>query len=135
MTGSVFNIPFKFNEVGQISTASDETTIWRQRIIMVLATKFGERVMRPDFGSNLGDTLFEDETLAAEIAQRTITIAFNKWLSGLKLLEVQQKYDYSTGYMEVTIIYELPSGINDAFSINTAIFNRSGDLIQELSNG
>ena len=135
MTGSVFNIPFKFNDTGQISTVIDETTAWRQRIIMVLATKFGERVMRPDFGSNLGDTLFEDEILAAEIAQRTITIAFNKWLSSLKLLEVQQKYDYSTGYMEITIIYELPSGNTDSVSVNTAIFNRSGDLIQELSNG
>lgn len=135
MSGSVFTIPFSFNNLGQTSATSDAKQYWKQRIVMVISTRFGERVMRPDFGSDLYTALFENESMAADIAQRTITIAFNTWLRELQLIEIIPSYDYTTGYMDIYVRYNLPTGDEDNVSINTAIFDRTGDLIQEITNG
>lgn len=134
MAGSVFKIPFSFNNLGQTSSTNDPKEYWKTRIVLVLSTRFGERVMRPDFGSDLYTALFENEVMAADIAQRTITIAFNTWLRELHLIEIVPSYDYTTGYMDIYIRYNLPTGEQDSVSINTAIFNRTGDLIQEIPN-
>lgn len=135
MAGSVFNLPFSFNNLGQTTSTNDPKQYWKQRIVLVLSTRFGERVMRPDFGSDLYTALFENESMAADIAQRTITIAFNTWLRDLQLIEVIPSYDYTTGYLDVYVRYNLPTGDEDSVSINTAIFDRTGDLIQEITNG
>lgn len=132
---STFSIPFRFNGLGQIEKTTDTRLVWRDRVRLTLSTKFGERVMRPDFGSDLNHVLFEDEVTAVELATRTITIAFNTWLGALKLIEVTPKYDDYTGTLVFTIVYTLPSGQEDSVSINTAIFNRTGDLIQEITRG
>jgi phage baseplate assembly protein W len=87
--------------------------------------------MRPDFGSDLASTLFENHILAAEIATKTVTIAFNKWLPGLKLIEAVPVYSPDTGLLDVTVRYTLPSGNVDEVIINTATFNRAGEIIQE----
>lgn len=135
MTDSVFTVPFGFNNLGQTANITDQRDHWKQRIEMVLTTRFGERVMRPDFGSDLHSVLFENEILAAEIGERAISIAFNTWLIDLKLIDIVPEFDYTSGYMTFTIRYSLPSGEEDSLSINTAIFNRTGDLIQEIKNG
>lgn len=132
---STFSIPFRFNGLGQIEKTTDVKLVWRDRVRLVLATKFGERVMRPDFGSDLNHVLFEDEVTAVELATRTITIAFNTWLGALKLIEITPKYDDYTGTLVFTVVYTLPSGEEDSVRINTAIFNRTGDLIQEITRG
>lgn len=135
MSGSVISMPFGFNEFGQVSTTSDPRKLWRDRILLVLLTKFNEKLMRPAFGSDLGTVLFENSATAAEIAVKTINIAFNQWLGALKLKDVTPLYNYDTGFLEITMLYSLPSGETDTVTINTAVFNRSGDLILEITNG
>lgn len=87
--------------------------------------------MRPSFGTDLSSTLFESEDAAVELAVKTITIAFNKWLPGLKLIEVTPQYERNSGSLSITIRYTLPSGDPDEQVISTGILTRSGDLIQE----
>lgn len=91
--------------------------------------------MRPDFGSDLHKIVFETEDVALEIANSTIKAAFSKWLPELSLLEIAPKYDKLTGVFAFTINYALPSGEPDSTTVNTAIFNRTGDVLLELNNG
>jgi phage baseplate assembly protein W len=135
MNSSVVSLPFKFNEFGQVNTTIDSKTMWRDRVLMVLLTRFSERLMIPSFGSDIASTVFENADLASEIATKTISIAFNKWLSSLELKGITPVYDYTTGTLEVTLLYTLPSGETDTVTFNTAIFSRSGDLILELTRG
>ena len=135
MANSTITIPFQFNSFGSVNATTDLRQIWRDRVLMVLLTKFGERVMRPDFGSDLHSVVFENEASAVETATRTINIAFNTWLSPLNLLSITPSFDINTGFLEVSVAYTLPSGDSDVVNVNTAIFSRSGDLIQEITNG
>jgi phage baseplate assembly protein W len=131
MSAVGFTIPFSFNSAGKVATLSDERDLWRSRVHLVILTRFGERLMRPGFGTDLSSTLFESEDVAVELAVKTISIAFNKWLTGLKLIEVTPQYDRNSGSLSVTISYKLPSGEPDEQLISTGILTGSGDLIQE----
>ena len=135
MNSSVVSLPFKFNEFGQVSTTTDSKKMWRDRVLLVLLSRFGERLMIPSFGSDIASTVFESADMATEIATKTISIAFNKWLTSLELKGINPLYDYTTGTLEVRVSYSLPSGETDTVTFNTAIFSRSGDLILELTRG
>jgi len=135
MHSATMNVPFSFNSNGQVNSTSDPRVIWKNRVLMVLLTRFGERVMRPNFGSDIHDVLFEAESVAVDLATRTINIAFNTWLTALNLIEITPEYDATTGFLDISLIYSLPSGETDSLTIKAAIFSRSGDLIQEITNG
>jgi len=131
MSANGFAVPFSFNSLGKVSVFTDDRDLWASRVHLLLLTRFGERLMRPDFGTDLSSTLFEDEDLASELAVKTISIAFNKWLPGLKLIEVSPQYDKGSGSLTINVRYTLPSGAEDQLTVNTGILTRSGDLIQE----
>lgn len=134
MTNEVISLPFSFNSFGKISTTTDEAAIWQSRVVLVLMTRFGERAMRPSYGSEIGSTLFENEATSIEMLNRTVTIAFNTWLNSLKLIQITPKFDPNAGALEVSVIYSLPSGKTDEVTLKTALFNRSGDILQEIPN-
>ena len=135
MTSFSVTMPFRFDEFGKVATTTDTKRIWRDRVLLVLLTRFNEKLMTPSFGSDLGSTVFENADMATEIATKTISIAFNKWLTSLELKGITPTYDYTTGTLEVSLMYALPSGEVDTVTFNTAIFSRSGDLILELTRG
>ena len=135
MANEVIALPFSFNAFGKVSTTTDDRVIWKHSVLLVLMTRFGERVMRPDFGTEIGNTLFENEATSIEMLNRTIVIAFNTWLNSLKLIQVNPVFDPSSGSLEISVSYSLPSGQTDEVTLKTALFNRSGDIIQEISNG
>ena len=141
MAIKIINYPFSFGRntantnITAIATTSDAKKIWQQRVLLVLGTRPGERVMRPDFGCNLHTVVFEPETTAAQVAKDSITEAFTVWLPDLELRQISPSFDPSTGTLVVSITYGLPTGEADSVTINTGIFNRSGDLLQEINNG
>jgi phage baseplate assembly protein W len=131
MESAGFSIPFSFNKVGKVNSVVDSRELWKLRVHSLMLTRFGERLMRPDFGTNLEATLFENEDLASEIAVKTISIAFNKWLPGLNLIEARPQYDKNSGSLNIDIRYTLPDGATDDLIVSTGILTRSGDLIKE----
>jgi len=141
MAVKILNYPFSFGRnlpgtyITDLSATTDFKKIWQQRVLLVLGTRPGERLMRPDFGSNLHTVVFEPESTAGQIAKDSITQAFTTWLPSLELRQITPSFDRSTGTLSVSITYGLPNGEVDSVTINTGIFNRSGDLIQEINNG
>jgi uncharacterized protein len=123
------------NNLSGIAYTTDFKQIWQNRILLVLGTKPGERVMRPDFGSNLYSVLFESQENALQIANTSVNEAFVTWLPDLLLKQINPSFDQTTNTLIINILYALPNGEVDSVTINTGIFNRSGDLIQEITNG
>ncbi len=129
------SVPFRFNEFGQVESSVTESKYWKDQILLTIMTRFGERLFRPSFGSGIGDTLFESEDTAAETAVRTLNTAFSTWLPRLVLTEIDPQFDSETGFLEISIQYVLPSGESDTITLNTAILNRTGDIIEEIPSG
>jgi len=126
---------FDGKNITSVASSSDFKKIWQNRVLLVLGTRPGERVMRPDFGSNLYSALFESESAAEQIINTSINEAFNTWLPDLLLKQVSPTYDQTTNTLIVNILYGLPNGELDSVTINSGIFNRSGELTQEITNG
>jgi len=141
MAIKILNYPFSFarniaqTKITSTAATTDPKVIWQQRVLLVLGTRPGERLMRPDFGSNLHTVVFEPENTAGQVAKDSITQAFTAWLPDLELRQISPKFDDTTGTLTVSITYGLPTGEADSVTINTGIFNRSGDLLQEINNG
>jgi phage baseplate assembly protein W len=132
--GMAISLPFNFNSFGELNATADPRKIWQDRVIEVILTRYGEKVMRPNFGSGVSDALFENEADAIETATSEIGIAFNTWLKDLKLLSMEPTFDRTNGFLVITLVYRLPSGETDTVTLKTAILSRSGDLIQEIPN-
>lgn len=62
------SIPFSFGADGRVAETSDVEEAAKQRIVDVLVTSKGERVMRPIYGAGAQDLLFEpvDDLLYSE---------------------------------------------------------------------
>jgi len=140
MKNLTIDLPFSFvrdsnpsnSTLYAVTSTTDLRKIWQNRVFLVLTTRLGERVMMPDFGSNLHKAVFENSVTAAEIAKDSVTTAFSKWLLELNLKEINPSFDSNTNTLIVNVVYGLPNGEIDSVTINTGIFNRSGDLVLEI---
>jgi phage baseplate assembly protein W len=101
-TGIAF--PFSINELGQVASATSDDNI-RGKILQVLLTSPGERVMRPEFGSGLHDLVFDpNNDVLAATTEFASAKALQQWLSDeiiVQSLDVSNEGDR----LQVEVIY------------------------------
>lgn len=68
-----------------------------QDIQMLLLTNKGERVMRPDFGCNLGSRIWDNLTVVADRGIGDVTEAIEEFEPRVQLIEVVPTVDRSRG--------------------------------------
>lgn len=134
MAEKAISMPFSFDSSGAIGYTRDIKKIWQDRVVMVIMTKLRERVMRPAFGSEAHDYIFETEGTAKDEIQGAISVAFAKWLPSLQLLSVTTDMDPTDQYLVVEVFYKYdPKVEGQSVKIKTAILTRSGDTILEVN--
>lgn len=70
--------------------SSDGISQLRSGILILLLTNFGERVMQPDYGTNLRNLMFDPNDPRLQIeAQTLITNAINKWEPRISVRDIQ----------------------------------------------
>ncbi|MFN8529058.1 MAG: GPW/gp25 family protein [Anaerolineae bacterium] len=89
ITGRGWAFPPRLNDRDRIATVQDDTEI-QQAIYIIIFTAPGERVMRPDFGCEIHDLIFEPANdLTAATAERYVTEALNRWEPRINLTSVK----------------------------------------------
>jgi phage baseplate assembly protein W len=82
-----FGYPYRFDARGRTAEATDAQHI-RDLIEQVLFVSPGERVMRPDFGSNVAELVFAPNSPElAGATQMLIQSALQRWLGDLIAIE------------------------------------------------
>lgn len=128
------SLPFSFDSSGAVSYTQDEKKIWQDRVVLVLMTSLGERVMRPTFGSEVKNSLFETEDAAVTMIKKAVSVAFSRWLSQLELLNVSTSVDPVDSFIVLEVGYRYSPRENEQrVKIKTAILSRSGETILEVS--
>jgi len=127
--------PFSFNNTGFVTHTSNQRKIWQDRIVLVVLTNLGERVMLPNYGTRVPKVLFENEQEALEICRVAVTEAFSKWFPTLMFVDLTGTLDLTTGVFELEIYYADITGVQDSVRIRTASFTRFGDIINEVTSG
>ena len=128
------SLPFSFNSAGEVGYTSDLKKIIQDRVVLAVMTKLQERVMRPNFGSDVYDSLFETETSAESIVRQAVTNCFSTWFPYLSLKSVQGNVVDEVLEFDVYYSKGKESQI-EAVNIKTSLLTRAGDVIKEISNG
>ena len=136
MTQAVISLPFSFNASGGVSYTQDEKKIWQDRVLLTVMTTLGERVMRPSYGTLISSATFEINSLAMELIKQEITTAFSKWLPSLTLTDVLGSIDPVDDNLNINILYKYGVATStESLIVKTSTFNRTGNVITEVSNG
>lgn len=128
-------LPFSFDASGGVSYTIDKTKMWQDRVAIVVATKLQERVMRPSFGSTVPNTVFENLTLGFSLAKQAIESSFAAWLPQLTLVSVTGETDDVNNVLYIQISFKYRNEEEATVRLRTAILNRSGETILEVTNG
>ena len=111
MIEKAISLPFSVDPYGKITSTTDQSKKWSDRVRSVIGTTFRERVMRPEFGTDISYSVFNTQDSAEnEVATETAQ-AFNQHLPLLTLDSVSSLFDSYTGYINVTVIYKLPNDL------------------------
>jgi uncharacterized protein len=99
--------PLQINRRGGIEVSRHEQKI-RESIRIILGTQYGERLMRPSFGSNLKTLLFAPNTRAtANLARYYVEEGLTTWEPRIILESVAVENDGPNGRLLIRIGYRI----------------------------
>jgi phage baseplate assembly protein W len=104
--GSGLSFPLRVDAMGHLELVSADQDI-RQSIAIILGTRPGERVMRPEFGCQVNDLIFEprDAILVGKV-RSSVMRALARWEPRIEVIDVRPILDSeSDGGILVTIDY------------------------------
>jgi phage baseplate assembly protein W len=103
------SLPFTFDSFKKVTITSDQNKIWADRVRITLGTNLRERLMRPDFGTLIGNTFMDNEENSIATIETTVQRAFATQIPELKLESVSSFFDEYTNVITITINYTLPN--------------------------
>ena len=116
--------PFGLDASGRIATTANPVTRGRQALLSYIVTSPGERVMRPTWGTQLKNSVFntfgpvETEMLADTVSQSVSQDVGNVRVQSLKIGEVS-----NDGVLPVTVEFAMIVGDGASSVVETATIN------------
>jgi phage baseplate assembly protein W len=99
--------PVGVDETGRIAESAGEERI-RQSILIILGTRPGERIMRPDFGCELHSLAFAPNTTAtANLARHYVEAALTRWEPRIELSGVAVGNDLAAAALVINVAYRI----------------------------
>lgn len=124
--GIGWKFPITVGQALKIQMSSYEENI-RESILIILGTKKGERVMRPDFGCGIHDFAFESiSSLTLGQMKLSITEALSKYEPRIELINLEISInDIENGMLNINIFYRVIS-TNNRFNLVYPFYIREG---------
>lgn len=105
--GQGVTFPLGINQQGNLELSLGEDSV-KESIWLILLTKLGERVYRPDFGCRLSDLAFAPMNTQTLMLMRIyVREALDKWEPRIILEEILTDPDPARGQIDITINYRL----------------------------
>lgn len=118
-------VPFVFTSSGGVAATSNYADIIRQHIVAIISTYKGERVMRPTYGAQLLDELFQplEEVQAAQIeADLREAIDAEEPAANVVRIVVEEGEDAGSSGFRVTVHYSVRP-LDDSVFEASALFD------------
>jgi len=104
--GRGMTFPLQLGVAG-ISESADVAKV-EQSIRIVLGTQYGERLMRPRFGCNLGSLAFAPNNIAtANLARHYVAEGLTQSEPRIEVVDVEAANDNTHGLLQITVTYRL----------------------------
>lgn len=126
------SLPFSIDPYGSVSTTTDQSKIWADRVRSVLGTVLRERVMRPTMGTIIPFSLFNSEESAAAEIRAEVGKAFGEQLQLLTLEKVNVTSDSYTNVLNIEVIYGLPNNETVSTIVGLVLIDGAKPIYEEL---
>jgi phage baseplate assembly protein W len=131
------DLPFGVDPQGRIAFTTDPRQVLRNRVLSIIGTGIGERVMRPEYGTPLADMLFEgDDEVTTSIIIDDIRRAIEEYEPGVLIQDVfPTTTDGLDGIINLNVTYSAANSPLETVSVpvNTAVLYRGGVVEEERS--
>jgi phage baseplate assembly protein W len=126
-------VPFALDSKGNILVNNNQSQIWSNRVRALIATRVGERVMRPEYGSKIGESLFNTIGSMSDIVTREVNRVFNEYLPLLTLSNVAVSHNVLTNELLVDISYQLPNTTTTTTQVGILVVSNTNPIYEELA--
>ena len=126
------SLPFRIDDFGGVANTSNQINIWADRARSAIGTALAERIMRPDFGTEIPATSFDSVSNMQNLIEPEINKAFQTWLPLLELNSVTVSYDEPSNYITAEVLYTLPNREQTSVSIGVAVLNGNSPIQENL---
>ena len=126
-------LPLTLDSLGNLLTTTNESQIWADRVKIALGTRLGERVMRPGYGSKIGNSLFSTVSSMEETVRREVSKIFSEQFPLLEIGDTVFTFNEATGRLNVDISYTLPNRKESRTTVGIMTISDSNPPYEELS--
>jgi len=124
-------LPFTISSYGNVATTTEQSKIWADRVRSAIGTMLGERVMRPNYGSNIPHNMFDNESETVSRITDEVTDIFFRELPLLTLTSVDVSFDENQNLISADIVYALPNDQIVATNVGVASISGNNPISQE----
>jgi phage baseplate assembly protein W len=110
MAEIALSLPFSIDPYGSVSTTTEQSKIWADRVRFVIGTNLRERILDPEFGTLIPSAFMQTVDDSNSMIETEVERAFQSQLELLTFDKVELSFDEYTGTTNVSIIYGLPNG-------------------------
>ena len=132
MAEKALSLPFSIDSYGNVSSTSEQSKIWTDRVRSVLGTTVRERVMRSGFGTLIPFSLFDTESSAMSQVKTEVNKAFITQLALLRLDKTTVTVDEYTRVLTIEVIYALPNNEVVSTVVGVALIDGANPIYEEL---
>ncbi len=106
--GTGWRFPIQLTTRGGIAMSEDDDNV-RQSVHVILSTAKGERVMRPDFGCDIHEFVFETmDRATCTMIESAVREALVRWEPRIEVRSVQVTTDrYEVGILDLAVAYRI----------------------------
>jgi phage baseplate assembly protein W len=132
ITETAISLPFTITPYGTVGTTTDQSKIWSDRVLSVIGTSVGERVMNYGFGSRLHNEVHNNQTAASEMIRSEIYSAFMRFLPLLTLESVETQYISEDNALKVEVNYKLPNDTSASVTVGSVSLNGNNQISEVI---
>ena len=102
------SFPFTLNPFGKTTSTILQEKIYQDRILTLLSTAVGERPMRPDYGTNIGVAMFENQGKIEAAISQAVRSAVSNWIPEVTVENINVIKFLDSGQVAVELNVTLP---------------------------
>ena len=117
---------------GNLVLAKTQNDIWADRVRIALGTRLGERVMRPNYGTKIGASLFDTVSSTSDVVKKEISRVFHEQFPLLELISVDAAFNETLNSLTINVIYLLPNKDQAVTEVGTITVSDTNAPFEEI---
>jgi phage baseplate assembly protein W len=126
-------LPMSIDSSGSLLTTTNESLMWADRLKIAIGTRISERVMRPSYGTRIGEAVFNTVSSLEEVVRRDIFRLFSEYFPLLTLGTISTNFVESTGQLFIEVVYQLPNKKESTTTVGVVVVSSTNPTYEELA--